>query len=904
MPDLEIESRRWNPPYIVDQEWRLLLDTDNPQKYLQPVHFRGDRVGRDVEVSAEQWHREWADLGVVERSKVALNIYSDRESGKVPLQYLVLTTDAGIGKSKSTEWLHYRLSCDDSSTVSFHFELSQLLERNKFEESHFSEQLLDHLAGIWRHESGDRLSEREAVGYIAHARDTGKLCLILDGLDQLAGDPSLIVWMMRSPLWNKTRIIVAGRPNAINARWEHLFQDRPWRFIHVESFDESQQDRFLGPVLKEIPEHVVARLRPIMHTPRVLEYLLLIEDYSGIRTAADIYYRAIENMIKYGILHSVEAHQSIAPVPRSEQRKVDPTQIRTSFALLSALAFESLILRHVDPTLRSGKPSRPEDKLEGRYNYLEHVDAGSDYDEFLSEHLRPRWSSLKQPGNLDDNLRGLGALNYVLENGLFDTDMVGLNQIKFSNRSLHEFLVAYFLANYAEPKDVERLWDWIYIKDNAETDAYYFVWLFLCEMPRKQCRPESWLRSIAILFQPNQCDDSIEDTDKPILGEQTRYYAKRSTEMIFRCWEVFQTFRNDATNPKIQAIANRIFLDWISEFEKSIVSAEQGKRRRRSALEVQDHFMEIEGGVFRMGTLPEKQGVAAMSAESRRPWQDWFNDWRDNLSSLDEWVNGISFPLGRSGKESRRRHRDHLAGFVDRNDFQGLLEDRFPADQTPIQVEEIRIATFSLGRTTITNRWFRLFDPGHNQRSSDLWKDNNVSPTPDHPAVFLSWYDSFVFAQWLHWNGASCRLPWEDEWEYAAKLGLELNTQWHFRYWWGDEFDAEIHGEQIQCYETQKSYSTVVAYARQSSPESRRRDKAKLFGLAGMLGNVWEWCQDRYRAAYDRSDDDQPGNATASRVVRGGSFNYSVEDCSCSTRGYNFPANANNYYGVRVARVQ
>ena len=500
-----------------------------------------------------------------------------------------------------------------------------------------------------------------------------------------------------------------------------------------------------------------------------------------------------------------------------------------------------------------------------------------------------------------------------LENGTLAAGERGLKQVKFTNRSLHEFLAAYFFSTHARPEDQRRLWDWIYLKDNAETDAYYYFWQYLCEMPDGERvdngprNPHTWLNSISILFQPCQCDESIPDSREPAHREPTRFFAKRSTEMMFRCWESLQAYRSAEAKPKLKRLANQIFMEWIGEFER-ITAGDQGEQRRLAATGFKSHLMRIEGGSYRMGTSAERQGVASLAEKNRNALRRLFDQWREDHSEVERWLSDSYRWPGRSGRVSKSRVLQDWLAFVRRNDFEGWLHFRWPADETPSSPEKIEINDFHFGRTTVSNLWFRLFDPGHFQRPSELWNDlNKVAPTSAHPAVYISWFDAFIAAQWFHWNGESCRLPWEDEWEYVAKLGLS-EREWYFRYWWGDRIDSEDHGR-IQCKETRKDLGTIVPTEIQSSPITREMDDVKHsgeelgFGISCLLGNTWEWCQDNYRQAFELTLSDCPGSPVRSRVVRGGSFYDVAEDCTCSFRDDYNPASADDYIGFRVARV-
>ena len=66
--------------------------------------------------------------------------------------------------------------------------------------------------------------------------------------------------------------------------------------------------------------------------------------------------------------------------------------------------------------------------------------------------------------------------------------------------------------------------------------------------------------------------------------------------------------------------------------------------------------------------------------------------------------------------------------------------------------------------------------------SGDLWKDiYEVSPTDDHPMIYLSWHDATAYAKW-----AGKRLPTETEWEFAARCGLVGK-----KYSWGDDKELD-----------------------------------------------------------------------------------------------------------------
>jgi sulfatase modifying factor 1 len=78
--------------------------------------------------------------------------------------------------------------------------------------------------------------------------------------------------------------------------------------------------------------------------------------------------------------------------------------------------------------------------------------------------------------------------------------------------------------------------------------------------------------------------------------------------------------------------------------------------------------------------------------------------------------------------------------------------------------------------------------------------------------------------------------------------------------------------------------------------------------LMDMQGNVWEWCQDVYRADYAENlkvqmAQDEAVNASKKRVCRGGSFSYNGRYASASYRNLYVPSNRSFNIGFRVARA-
>jgi formylglycine-generating enzyme required for sulfatase activity len=157
------------------------------------------------------------------------------------------------------------------------------------------------------------------------------------------------------------------------------------------------------------------------------------------------------------------------------------------------------------------------------------------------------------------------------------------------------------------------------------------------------------------------------------------------------------------------------------------------------------------------------------------------------------------------------------------------------------------------------------------------------------PAITMTHYAAETFCQWLTLTtGKKYRLPTEAEWEYAARGGTE--TPYFFegspkKYsnegFWRRFFDAKT--EVISDY---------VIYVNDSKNRTQEPGdvKANPFGLKNMLGNVLEYCADKYDPkAYAKAGENVSNPLVTEGdewVVRGGSYTSDAGDVRCAVRDY------------------
>jgi formylglycine-generating enzyme required for sulfatase activity len=150
------------------------------------------------------------------------------------------------------------------------------------------------------------------------------------------------------------------------------------------------------------------------------------------------------------------------------------------------------------------------------------------------------------------------------------------------------------------------------------------------------------------------------------------------------------------------------------------------------------------------------------------------------------------------------------------------------------------------------------------------------------PVTGVSWDDAQAYCSW---KGKGYRLPTEAEWEYATRGGTESE------YFWGDKKDSAVFYAVIK--EKLSSVKTV---------------RPNQFGLYDMLGNAWEWCQDRYDPHYYRKSSSENPTGPSDfkkypyRVVRGGSWNEYMWNLRSANRNYGESFRRFDGVGFRICR--
>jgi formylglycine-generating enzyme required for sulfatase activity len=189
------------------------------------------------------------------------------------------------------------------------------------------------------------------------------------------------------------------------------------------------------------------------------------------------------------------------------------------------------------------------------------------------------------------------------------------------------------------------------------------------------------------------------------------------------------------------------------------------------------------------------------------------------------------------------------------------------------------------------------------------WEKPGFEQSEDHPVVCVSWEEARTMAAWLSQEepGLTYRLPTDAEWSAAVgSLG---------RYPWGNawpppEGAGNYFGKEAPINWPGSGWKTAYDHDDGAERTARIAQYAEnRFGFFDLGGNVFEWCEDPYRASMNDADaleaypflnEEKDSEGTPYRVLRGGSWSYDAEiHLRSSYRGSGHPAFRRILYGFR-----
>jgi eukaryotic-like serine/threonine-protein kinase len=171
----------------------------------------------------------------------------------------------------------------------------------------------------------------------------------------------------------------------------------------------------------------------------------------------------------------------------------------------------------------------------------------------------------------------------------------------------------------------------------------------------------------------------------------------------------------------------------------------------------------------------------------------------------------------------------------------------------------VQIKPFAIDRTEVTNAEYAEFVKATKHAPPpSVWDGDHPKQGEEQlPVSNVSLDDARAFAEWRsRRDGATYRLPTEDEWEYAARGGDPSRV-----FPWGGEWEPG-----------RANLGTGAARPVGSFPQGNTAQ-----GVADMIGNVWEWTGTEASLYKGNDKTRMLASDKGKFVVRGGSFN-SVAD--------------------------
>lgn len=799
---------------------------------------------------------------------------------------LCITVPAGVGKTTAIEQIAAMRTAIHPGHLVIHVDYSWLhhanapipaidyLDRESPEDCFLVQRLRSEIATAKTSDANLPHLDAETVrGWIKAEIQRGNFTLVIDAIDQLSNSKAIPVAQQLNEFltfYPKIRLVVAGRPNAITQIWPKLFQDRTWvgndpivsrndsfnplqnlssdwYFARVNAFEDQQVSRYLAKDRFELMEEIGANS---LFLPRTLNLVRTLCDgeLQWVRTASDVYWISLNKTLS----------EDLKPTERDSDRIAgEPVDPRRLLPLLCAMAYAAMSLGDSPAT-----------------DFF----VGESLESFKALAARHYGSSQAISNRLDfyTGLRQLRELNLeALKMMVNERDQTEYF-IKFGDPTLRDFLAAHWIAKYADPEDEEVydfLFDHISFGDWRNTGReFYDFWKLLCEMPYSYSTKDrsslpietlpaarndlAWLTAIALLFRKFEHEE--------------HNIGLRPTEMMYR------------------ALPTLLQLFEVARGEKPLLNRFQWSKQERNVLrwteaEMQDACTRVQALARELVPLPVRFGDAELNLAVPPAANPIIQKKIGGPTANEILLTFLTeFPLLYHGVNPHVRASQNLTG--DLGKYQSILRKfnhdfrRIPSNEADslegwYSVDEriVRLPqAFQLHHTVVTEDEYSTFVSGKVEKDC-------------FPIVEVNWFDSSIFALFAHG-----RLPSDLEWEYAARADPG-GKKGDFDYWWGKKEDAIKHAwfddssggelKPVSFIGDIEVKGQMVAF-----------NSHNAFGLADMLGLVWEWIADRENKR--------------SRVIRGGSFNFDVGFCSCSTRSGLNPAFAYFFDGVRVARVQ
>jgi formylglycine-generating enzyme required for sulfatase activity len=226
--------------------------------------------------------------------------------------------------------------------------------------------------------------------------------------------------------------------------------------------------------------------------------------------------------------------------------------------------------------------------------------------------------------------------------------------------------------------------------------------------------------------------------------------------------------------------------------------------------------------------------------------------------------------------------------------------------------QKVRIErTFALAAKPVTVEQYRRFDKGYQLPAV-------YTRTADLPVVATSWHQAAAYCNWLSKEEGID----QDQWCYEIKDGQVTRLKPNYMSLTGYRLPTEAEMEYAtragaltsrHYGETEELLRKYAWYTKNSQGKTWPVGSLEPndLGLFDTQGNVYTWCQERYRSCprgqgegrKEEREDTYSINNQESRVMRGGSFSYPTWLVRSAYRNRDVPTYRGNFVGFRPART-
>jgi formylglycine-generating enzyme required for sulfatase activity len=572
--DGSIPADKYRSPYIRTQTIKLLKDTAEPKTCLSAGSSQNQRTdGDDASKGKEHGSDPWK---VISREDFLRGLVFDI-NGLRRFNRLVVTSDAGMGKSTLLDWICWEFNSPDGDSLAIRLRASDLGKSFENKEDLLASTITaseNGPPGLLVSQLKRRRDNDEASLTLRRLRSNGRLVLLIDGLDELPENNhacAAIEYLATDPQWRKCLIMVAGRRYAVESQWNKLFprgNADGWSFILVGELTEPEQEEYLGPTLFKRVNEIASDLLAV---PRSLYYLRrYVTNPEGIRTASDVYLTAVVRLVTDGFQSGVPGGGKAAGcLDESGKPILDKEQ---ALKLLSAFAYHLTVVRGHFAEVGANEDVQAIGQL-----------CGISSDESINANY------------VTQGLRCLSALNGPLRHDLLEGNGVS-GFLHFRNKQLQEFLAGLWMSKWLREDQLESLKARLPLSCDKSSQTWYWTFRFAAEMPVRSLAPKenflgrsdiAWLRSMQTVF---------------CRGDGTREGTRRSTEMIVRAWPTLWEYVQSGNATAVSLCAR-----WRGEFQEMLddVRAEGHALAR----EFTQSFAKIPGGTLKMGS-PTTDGAS------------------------------------------------------------------------------------------------------------------------------------------------------------------------------------------------------------------------------------------------------------------------------------------------------